>query len=68
MTELLFSIPNGYWIVGLVIASFWLAIVFTKSPENEDGVAKGLSILLWMGFIFMVIFTYPPLADKTIVW
>ena len=68
MIELLFSIPNGYWIVGLVIASFWLGIIFSNSTENEDGMAKGLSVLLWMGFIIMAVATYPPLANKTFVF
>lgn len=68
MLELLFSIPNGYWIIGLVVATAWLTINFSNSPENENGIAKGFAVLIWIVFIFMVIFTYPPLADKTIVW
>ena len=59
MIELLVSIPNGYWIFGLVIASFWSGIVFSSSPENEDRLAKGLSALLLIGFVVMVIATYP---------
>ena len=62
MIELLLSIPNGYWIFGLVVASLWCGIVFSGSPENEDGVAKGLSALLLIGFIIMVIATYPPIT------
>ena len=59
MIEFLVSIPNGDWIFGLVIASFWSGIVFSGSPENEDRLAKGLSALLLIGFVVMVIATYP---------
>ena len=63
MIELLLSIPNGYWIFGLVITSSWSGIVFSGSPENENRLAKGLSALLLIGFVIMVIATYPPLAN-----
>jgi hypothetical protein len=39
MIELLLSIPNGYWIFGLVIVTAWLTTVLGETPENENGVA-----------------------------
>ena len=59
MIELLLSIPNGYWIFGLVIASFYSGTVFSGSLENENRLEKGLSVLLLIGFVIMVIATYP---------
>ena len=63
MIELLLSIPNGYWIFGLLIVTAWLTTVLGETPENENGVAKGLVVLIWMGFVIMVIATHPLMTN-----
>ena len=63
MDDFVLAIPNGIWIFGLVLLSFWSGIIFSNSPDNKDRLkARVISAYFLIFFVFMVIATYPTIA------